>query len=473
MWLRRKIRTFTEDERASGGHSPFRAQQVALRVSKQRAPKPIEARCVIADMGKALRGWLALSTACAILTLSTGCGSSPQGSRNTPASAATASATRTEPAPSPSPSARPQPTLALAILVHADAPFQASTPSPATSYYVALVSANGTIVASANPRVPSALTMTYANCPVIGGSLPTCQIAFRPRAPLVTSSDTRAYFLDGDSDVGYLTPDGRTGTAIHLPASPRVRYAVAVTPDDTRIAVAAFDYVGSGTYGNPAVTLNLFIQDLAGGNRVDLFNSTSVTEWPIGWHDGHLVIAVGPAGLVQYTVDNPYFTIEGYHVADATNGDRLATIGTGDECVHGPVVRAGAACLLSREMALGYRSWDGIGHIFAPWQDFGPTPGALSPNGIQLAGSNTGPPEESHVNLISASGVSQLNAKGIVQGWLDDKHVVYFAVPSSRTFILDLATGLSAAVQQTNPPGMPGSPSAYLQFLGTVPQQMS
>ncbi len=329
-------------------------------------------------------------------------------------------------------------------------------------------------MASAKPRVPSALTMTYTNCPAMGGSpIPTCQIAFRPRAPLVTSSDTRAYFLDGDSDVGYLTPDGRTGTAIHLPASPRVRYAVAVTPDDLRIAVAAFDYVGPGTYGNPAVTSNIFVQDLAGGNRVDLFSSTSVTEWPIGWHDGHLVIAVGPAGLVQYTVDNPYFTIEGYHVADATNGARLATIGTGDECVHGPVVRGGAACLLSRGMALGYRSWDGIEHVFAPWMDFGPTPGALSPNGIQLAGSNTGPPEDSHVNLISVSGITQLNAKGIVQGWLDDEHVVYFAVLSSRTFIFDLATGNSAAVPQTNSPGMPGSPSAYLQFLGTVPQQMS
>jgi hypothetical protein len=339
---------------------------------------------------------------------------------------------------------------------------------------VALVSANGTIVASANPRIPSALTMTYTNCPAMGGSpIPTCQIAFRPRAPLVTSSDTRAYFLDGDSDVGYLTPDGRTGTAIHLPASPRVRYAVAVSPDDTRVAVAAFDYVGSGTFGNPAVTLNIFVQDLAGGNRVDLFRSTSVTEWPIGWHDGHLVIAVGPAGLVQYTVDNPYFTIEGYHVADATTGDRLATLGKTGECYHGPVVHGGAACLMNGGGALGYESWDGVGHVFAPWHDFGPTPGALSPNASQLAGSNAGLPEESHVNLISPSGITQLNTKGIVQGWLDDEHVVYFAVPSSRTFIVDLATSVSTAVPQTNPAGMPGSPSAYLQFLGTVPQQMS
>src|SRR5207245_10756056 len=161
----------------------------------------------------------------------------------------------------------------------------------------------------------------YTNCPGRGRSpWPTCQIAFRPRAPLVTSWDTRGYFLDGDSDVGYLAPDGHTGTARHLPVSPRVRYAVAVSPDDSRIAVAAFDYKGWSTFDNPGVTMNLFVQDLAGGNRVNLFSSTSVTEWPIVWHNCDPVIACGPAGPVQYTVENPYFDVEGYHVANVNTG---------------------------------------------------------------------------------------------------------------------------------------------------------
>jgi hypothetical protein len=75
--------------------------------------------------------------------------------------------------------------------------------------------------------------------------------------------------------------------------------------------------------------------------------------------------------------------------------------------------------------------------------------------------------------VVSPSRITELDVKGILQGWLDDDHVVYFAVPSNRTLILDLATGLSATVPQTNPPGMPDVPIAYLQFLGTVPQQMS
>src|SRR5207245_10337940 len=179
----------------------------------------------------------------------------------------------------------------------------------------------GSTAPIASPHPTSAVTLTFKNCPLIGGSpMPTCQIPFRPRAHLVTSSNTRAYYLDGDSDVGFLAPDGRSGTAVHLPVDPRVRYAVAVSPDDSRIAVAAFNYKGSSTFGNPGVTMNLFVQDLAGGNRVNLFSSTSVTEWPIVWHNCDPVIACGPAGPVQYAVENPYFDVEGYHVANVNTG---------------------------------------------------------------------------------------------------------------------------------------------------------
>jgi hypothetical protein len=278
--------------------------------------------------------------------------------------------------------------------------------------------------------------------------------------------------LDGDSDVGYLTLDGSTGTAVHLPANARIRYAVAISPDDSRIAVAAFEYLGTGPYGKPDVKLNIFVQDLGGDHRVDLFSSTSVAEWPIGWHDGHLVIAVGPSGLVQYTTDNPYYADE-YHVADATTGVRLATIGS--DCVYGPVVRGGAPCIFNdhTQNVLGFRGWDSIRHSFVPQPAPNLQPLALAPNGTRLAGTTLGPPESSHLDLVRTSGITELDVKGILQGWLDDEHLVYFKVGSSKSFILDLATGVSAAVPQTNPPGLPGSPNAYLKFLGTVPQQMS
>ena len=122
---------------------------------------------------------------------------------------------------------------------------------------------------------------------------------------------------------------------------------------------------------------------------------------------------------------------------------------------------------------LGYRSWDGVRHSFVPQPDPNLQPLALAPNGTQLAGTTLGPPENSHLDLISASGIIPIDAKGILQGWLDDEHIVYFDVGSSKSFVLDLVTGVSAAVPQTNPPGLPGLSSAYLQFLGTVPQQMS
>lgn len=409
-----------------------------------------------------LHGWVVLGAAGAMLSGNTACGETSRVSRATPSSLASASSTPTGVGASPSP--RTQAGLPAAIMVHQD---------ESATYRLALVGANGSIVAKANPRVPSHVNMTFQNCAVFGSNtpLPTCQRQFWPRGALVTSSNTRAYYLDGDSDVGYLTPDGRTGNAVHLPANPRIRYAVAVSPDDSRIAVSAFDYPDSAADAkNPGVKLSIFVQDLAGGNRVDLFSSTSVTEWPIGWHDGHLIIAVGPAGFVQYASDNPYYAEE-YHVADARTGDRLATIGA--DCLDGPLVRSGAPCMLSRFQVLGYRSWDGVEPAFAPQPDPVLQPLALAPNGSRLAGSIAGPPTNAHLDLVSASGISVLDVKGILQGWLDDEHLVYFQVGSNHTWILDVVTGKSSEVQDTNPPGLPDAPRAYLQFLGTVPQQMS
>jgi hypothetical protein len=221
------------------------------------------------------------------------------------------------------------------------------------------------------------------------------------------------------------------------------------------------------------VKLSIYVQDLAGGNRVDLFNSTTVSEWPIGWNRGQLVIAIGPGAYVQYTVDNPYWAVEGYHVADATSGRRLAAIG--NDCVYGPVVRAGAACFFNErtQNVLGYRNLAAIRHSFDPTSGFGP--GALSPDGSQLAGTawRAGGKSNWRLALASDSGSHELDVTGIAQGWLDGKHMVYYTVTTSKTFILDLVTGVSASVPQATPKPPPGDPPAYLQFLGTVPQQMS
>ena len=429
-------------------------------------------------MPDARRGWLVIGAACALLTTLNACGQAPRGTGSvttptgvgvTPSS--TVSSAPTQVTASPSGSARPQHGPPFAVLVHQPA-WTTSGFADGTSYTIALVAGDGSIAASASPHPPSAVTLTFKNCPLIGGSpMPTCQIPFRPRAPLVTSSNTRAYYLDGDSDVGFLAPDGRSGTAVHLPVDPRVRYAVAVSPDDSRIAVAAFNYLGSTAYGNPGVRLNIFVQDLAGGNRVDLFSSTTVTEWPIGWNNGHLIIAVGPGGLVQYTSNNPYYADE-YHVVNATTGARLATVGG---CVEGPVVRGGAACIFNEptQNVLGYRSWDAIRHSFVPQPYSNLQPLALTPDGNRLAGSTLGQLADRHLDLVSASGVTELEVRGIVQGWLDNEHLVYFTVETNKSFVLDVVTGVSAAVPQAAPKPLPDSPDPYLHFLGTVPQQMS
>ena len=80
---------------------------------------------------------------------------------------------------------------------------------------------------------------------------------------------------------------------------------------------------------------------------------------------------------------------------------------------------------------------------------------------------------DQHLDLVSASGVTELEVRGIVQGWLDNEHLVYFTVETNKSFILDVVTGVSAAVPQAAPKPLPDSPDPYLHFLGTVPQQMS
>lgn len=407
------------------------------------------------------RARLALGAAVVIVSLTVSCGTAPRTSASvSPVGVSSPSGVASGLNPSPSPPAKAG--VPVAVLVNASSPNAAS---PAVNYTLALVRADGSIAAKASPRIPSAVPVNLRNCPQLGPNatvLPSCQASFRPWAPLVMSSNARAYFLDGDSDVGYLTPDGHTGTAVHLPADAHVRYAVAVSPDDSRIAVASLDYLGTGSYPKPDVSLDIFVQDLSGSNRVDLFTSSSVTEWPIGWHDGHIVIAVGPAGIVQSAAPNPYFASE-YHVVDAATGARLATLGAGD-CQYGPLVKSGTACLISGGI-LGYQGWDGTKHSFVARPDFGPDPDALAPDGSQLAGSAGTPAEQAQVALVTAAGINTLGVKGFPQGWLDDSYLVYYTLQSNQSFVLDLATKSSAPIAQT-------APLELLQFVGTVPQQI-
>lgn len=238
-----------------------------------------------------------------------------------------AGAQRTPAAPTPSTVIRPSqyaggvPTFAvLANNPVVRAPGQ-------TMYTVELVAPNGQVAARQAASLPSTMPA--------GLVAPT---------PLVSSSDTRLYFLNGDSEVRFLQPDGTMGIATHLPGSGQVRAAFAVSPDDRRIAVSLLDY------STRPIHLRMYVEDLAGGaNHVDIFTATNgIAEWPIGWRDGDLVVAVGPIA-VQNIWPNPYNAgnsggpgpNDAYHLVDPATGNRLAAVGS--DCNFGPLTVAGTA----------------------------------------------------------------------------------------------------------------------------------
>ncbi len=154
----------------------------------------------------------------------------------------------------------------------------------------------------------------------------------------------------------FLKPDGTTGQATRVPGGRRSLAAFSVSPDDRRIAVSVLDYSIS-----PLPTLRLYAEDLARGtNHVELPVTASKSAWPVGWHGGKLVLAVGSDQAPIFS-PNPYNALEGYRLVDPSTGTQLAAIEPA--CAHGPLVAAGTACWFGSDKGVGIGSWDGTSKV--------------------------------------------------------------------------------------------------------------
>src|SRR5919197_5198421 len=98
---------------------------------------------------------------------------------------------------------------------------------------VQIMSSSGRVVASAPRRPRTQITSTGS-----GG-------AVAPELPYVSATDSLVYFLDGDSALRSLAPNGNPAAVAALPGSARVHVAFAVRPDRNRIAVSLMDYSAS------------------------------------------------------------------------------------------------------------------------------------------------------------------------------------------------------------------------------------
>jgi hypothetical protein len=252
--------------------------------------------------------------------------------------------------------------------------------------------------------------------------------------PNVSASGSHVYFLDGDSIVKSLAPNGAVATVMDLGVGSSQQAVFAVSPDDRRIAVSLLDNL------NYPVRTQLYVEDVGtGGNRADLFSGI-VLEWPIGWHQGSLVLAVGINAHPQDCRDTFSYSTLGYNVANAATGDRLRT--TCDQRTsYYPPVPAGSVC--PNNSAIGDRStlvesWDGDSRTLS---NVGGCPqnGALSTDGMWVAsklgaapgGGCTG---QNNIYLLGRDDkVSQTNAHGAPEGWIDPAHLVVMAEPISSS----------------------------------------
>jgi hypothetical protein len=262
-----------------------------------------------------------------------------------------------------------------------------------TTYTVSLVGTDGHVAASA----------TAAKRSQPDGGL--------VQMPNVSASNTRLYYLDGDSKVMALRLDGTTGLATTISVDSHSAAVFAVSPDDTRIAVGVI------TYPYPART-RIYVEDLnGGGHHVDLFSSSSVLEWPVGWHQGHLVIGVGRNAHPQNAYEGYDFADSGYHVADAANGNRIATVCDG---LYTTIpVAAGVACATTSGSEVS--DWTGATRSTST-TDTGCGGGALSPDGLLVADCSNNPRT---ITLIAKDGTIVTTAiSASPAGWMDSTHLV-------------------------------------------------
>jgi len=317
------------------------------------------------------------------------------------------------------------------------------SPSPARSDYLAvvggpkdgsvsLVASDGTVVATARVDLPSVWMHTQMSW--------------------TSASRSRLYYLDG-SEVRFLTPDGTAGLATKIALGAGEQAGFAVSPDDASIAVAVFSYtpLPVGSYRG----MLLYVEDLSGGgHHVDIFTSTTVAEFPVGWTGGRLILAVSEPRCCRKQTVNPYDATS-YHVVDPATGSSLASVCENSAGPEGPIEPIGAICY-HPGAAPSFERWDGSPFDF-PGAVPNPTEylSAISPDGTRVAVG------QSQIWIYGPGGRAEpLHQSGHVFGWLDESHIVIQPgdVPSLSVIEVDGFTFRATA--DISPWGV---------YLGTLP----
>jgi hypothetical protein len=296
---------------------------------------------------------------------------------------------------------------------------------------ISLVDRAGHVVATTTSPIPDLEPVPFpgtATAQVTGGPYGVGGICCTVGLPEVSTTVRRVYYVSGQDQLLYLGVDGSTGRAAQLPnVKGRSQAVFAVNPDNTRVAMAVFDW------SQQPMKVTIYVENLGGGNRVDIFSSTSVYEWPVAWHSGSLIVAVC---CVLGGAPNPYGAVN-YHVANASNGLRQAQLGSSDCPVIGPLVQAGTLCNNvctggnvhnvppGAQVCVNAVDWAGKQQVLYRYQDpngIG-TWAALAPGGGAVALQENGPPRGHYVVRSDGSRVNLPLTDFPVVWWMDDDTV--------------------------------------------------
>ena len=274
--------------------------------------------------------------------------------------------------------------------------------------------------------------------------------------PVSVSSDT-IFFRDGDTRIRYASADFGYGDVTTVPGGPTTVSFFSVSPDDKRIAVLVEDFSRSDVIG-----LRLFVEDLRGhGHHADIYSTTTpngkggVTLWPMGWHQGRLLLAAWPACTFE-PVQGPME----WHVVDAATAQRLATIGSATCIAVSWPSPSGTACTDPSVGQARIYDWSGSLKQTTATGTFGAV-FALSPSGqgvLQFNGGGVGN-QAPLIHMATLNGSATVGASGHTPCmWIDEGAVLatdaVIQYPSGAVIQLGLGLGAGAQCAGRYPGGL-------------------
>src|SRR6266852_1732580 len=300
-----------------------------------------------------------------------------------------------------------------------------ATPTSADTYTVSIVGVDGKVVASAQASSPTAVTCGDAAAAVL--PLP------------ISTSDDRAYYMDAQGVVRFLTVQGESGRATTVPVGGGRRSMFAVSPDDQRIAVIVSDFTSAGA------AIKLYVEDLNGGtNHADIYSQANAFSlWPIGWHGiDNLVVAKVPA-CTQGGGPFSASPLE-LNVVDPATAERHFTLG-GQACVvAGAASPAGVLCEDTSTSLLRQLTW--TGGIVKTFPLHNLAPAYLSPDGSSIAVVGVG------VTNVFVGGSQNFEACG----WIDSTHMIGGTSAQPREWDFTKAALIPVAAQGICAGRLPG-----------------